>query len=78
MWLNRAIQLTMFNQLHFGCEYFGCESFNYKTYMNKNKHSNIKIQTSADVGKGNGEGLGRVRDTGQRQPQVCKQVNNTL
>ena len=43
--------------------------------MNKNKHNNIKTQTSADVGIGNG---GRVHDTGKRQPQVCKQVNNTL
>ena len=39
--------------------------------------------TSADVGMGNGGGgggggLGRVHDTGQRQAQVCKQVNNTL
>ena len=64
----------MFNKLH-----FGCELFNYKTCMNKNKHNNIKTQTSADVGIGNGGGgLGRVHDTGQRQPQVCKQVNNTL
>ena len=49
--------------------------------MNKNKHNNIKTQTSADVGIGNGGGGGgleRVHNTGQRQPQVCKQVNNTL
>ena len=45
------------NKLHIGCEYFGCESFNYKTCMNKNKHNNIKTQTSADVGIGNGRGL---------------------